>query len=73
MFILYDVTSGIRTPEEASQYYTLSNFIARGTIYRLIMGLAATIIIYAFMKKDVRKGFEMIGKEPKDFRPLNSR
>jgi hypothetical protein len=54
-FILHDISAGSKTPAEANQYYTIDNFIVRGSVYRAVMGLAATVLIFLFMKKDTRR------------------
>ena len=54
-FIQYDVSTGKLTKQEAEDYYNFKNFIFRGSIYRFIMSLAATIIISIFLKKNVEK------------------
>ncbi|MEO8446199.1 MAG: DUF4199 domain-containing protein [bacterium] len=52
-FIRNDSATGKMSREEAEEYYNFSNFVLRGSLYRFIMGLVATLIIYLFMKKDV--------------------
>lgn len=52
-FIRNDSSSGKMSLQEAEDYYNFSNFVIRGSIYRFIMGVSATILIYLFMKKDV--------------------
>ena len=53
-FIKYDVLTGKYNLSEAKEYYNLENFIYVGTIYRFIMGIAATLILSFFIKKDIR-------------------
>lgn len=48
-FIQHDILTGKYSPQEATEYYNLKNFIIQGTIYRFIMGLIATIIISSIL------------------------
>lgn len=50
-YIAYDTLSGKMSIQEASDYYNMRNFILRGSIYRFIMGMIATIIIALIIKK----------------------
>lgn len=50
-FIQYDIQEGNMNPSEAADYYNLRNFIVHGSVYRLIMGVAASAIIAFFVRK----------------------
>jgi hypothetical protein len=50
-FIQYEILSGKMTPNEAADYYNIANFIVRGSIYRLVMGITVTLIIAVFIRK----------------------
>lgn len=54
-FINHEVSSGKSTAKEAAEYFNLQNFLIRGSIYRLIMGITATLFISIFIKKDIKK------------------
>lgn len=53
-YIAYDTLSGKMSIQEASDYYNMRNFILRGSIYRFIIGIVATVIIYFFMKRTLK-------------------
>jgi len=54
-FARYEVMTGKSTKQEAEDYFNFANFLIRGSIYRLIMGITATLIITVFLKKDASK------------------
>lgn len=54
-FIGNDVQSGKLSISEANDYYNMTNFIVRGSLYRFVMGMLAAIIIFLCMKKDLSK------------------
>src|SRR4030095_1377803 len=53
-FIQYEVRSGKSTLKEAEEYYNFLNFVVRGSLYRLIMGLLAALLVSIFIKKSSR-------------------
>ncbi|MEO8665281.1 MAG: DUF4199 domain-containing protein [Ignavibacteria bacterium] len=50
-FIQNDVATGKLTRQDAEDYYNFKNFIVRGSVYRIIMSISATLIIAVFIKK----------------------
>jgi len=54
-FSRHEVMAGKSSTQEAEDYFNFKNFLIRGSIYRLVMGIAATVIISVFLKKDLSK------------------
>ncbi|MEO8211205.1 MAG: DUF4199 domain-containing protein [bacterium] len=52
-FSRHEVVSGKSTKEEADEYFNFTNFLFRGSAYRLVMGIVATLFISFFMKKEI--------------------
>jgi hypothetical protein len=54
-FALYKIQTENMTRAAADAYYNFNNLLIRGSLYRLVMGIVATILISSFIKKNVTK------------------
>lgn len=54
-FAHYNIETQKMTATDANAYFTFNNMLIRGTLYRFIMGIVASFILAACMKKPPKK------------------